>query len=151
MFALGDFWLETMVIIKILTHPCFLRYFDWFSWGWSKIFFEDFQNRQFSKISMIGPWVSWIDWCKAHWCGSTYMVVRLSNTMHFFVFLGCFWAYVGRPHYHIGWATSMSFVSINPNNPRTDPWNFHKKYWELAVLKISFIFASSSWKSVKVS
>ena len=45
----------------------------------------------------------------------------------FFVFFGCFWAYVGQPHDHIGWATSMPFASINPTNPRTNPWNFWKK------------------------
>ena len=33
----------------------------------------------FSKISWIGPWVSRIDWCEGHWCGSTYMAVRLSD------------------------------------------------------------------------
>ena len=43
------------------------------------------------------------------------------------VILGCFWAYAGQPHNHIGWATSMPFASINPTNPRTNPWNFHKK------------------------
>ena len=31
------------------------------------------------KILWIGPWVSRIDWCKGHWCSSTYMVVRLSD------------------------------------------------------------------------
>ena len=56
-----------------------------------------FQNRQISKLSWIGSWVSRIDWCKGHWCSSTYMVVRLSNVtawkhkkMHFFY---CFWFY----------------------------------------------------------
>ena len=42
-----------------------------------------FQLCQFSiffmKISWIGPCVSRIDWCKGHWCGSTYIVVRLSD------------------------------------------------------------------------
>ena len=42
-----------------------------------------FQFRQFSiffsRISWIGSWVSRIDWCERHWCGSTYMVERLSN------------------------------------------------------------------------
>ena len=36
-------------------------------------------NIFFVKIFWIGPWVSMIDWCKGHWCGSTYMVVRLSS------------------------------------------------------------------------
>ena len=44
----------------------------------------------------------------------------------FFVFLGCFWAYVWWPHAHIGWATTMP-IAINPTNPRTNPLNFHKK------------------------
>ena len=39
-------------------------------------------------------------------------------------FFVCFWAYVGQPHDHIHWATSMPFASINPTNPRTNPWNF---------------------------
>ena len=81
-------------IIKILTHPFFEALkFNWFQWGWSKKkLWENkfkmadsknwvFQFRQyvFSKTSWIGPWVSRIDWCKGHWCGSTYMVERLSN------------------------------------------------------------------------
>ena len=51
----------------------------------------------FAKISQIGTWVSRIDWYKGHWCGSTYMAVRLSNISSktalksaFFVFLGHF-------------------------------------------------------------
>ena len=27
----------------------------------------------------------------------------------------------------MGWAKSIPFVSINPTNPRTNPWNFHEK------------------------
>jgi hypothetical protein len=37
------------------------------------------------------------------------------------VFLGCFWAYAGQPHNHIGLAMSMPFASINPTIPRTNP------------------------------
>jgi hypothetical protein len=33
----------------------------------------------FMKISWIVPWISRIDWCEGHWCGSTSMVVRLSD------------------------------------------------------------------------
>ena len=47
--------------------------------------------------------------------------------LHFFVVLGCFWAYVGQPHNHIGWATPMSFASINPTKQRTNSWNFLEK------------------------
>ena len=42
------------------------------------------------------------------------------------MFFGCFWAYVGQPHGHIHWASSMSLASINPTNPRTNLWNFRK-------------------------
>ena len=42
-----------------------------------------FQNHKFSKnfakISENGSWISRIDWCVGHWCGSTYVVVRLSD------------------------------------------------------------------------
>ena len=55
------------------------------------------------------------------------------------MFLGYFWAYVGQPQNHIGWATSMPFASINPTNPRTYPWNFHKKILRIGrVEKLSF-------------
>ena len=66
-----------------------------FSLRWSKIFiFFEKKNKNwqikkhfpappilniFMKISWIGPWVSRIDWCEGHWCGSTYMVMRLSD------------------------------------------------------------------------
>ena len=36
-------------------------------------------NIFFPKITGIGPWVRRINWCKGHWCGSTYMVMRLSD------------------------------------------------------------------------
>ena len=39
----------------------------------------------------------------------------------------CFWTYFGQPHNHIGWTTSKPFASINPTNPRTNPWKFHEK------------------------
>ena len=42
-------------------------------------------------------------------------------------FFACFWAYVWQPQDYKGWAKSMPFASINPTNPRTNPWNFHEK------------------------
>ena len=47
----------------------------------NKSHFQGFVNSQyfFMKFSWIGPWVSRIYWCKGHWCGLTYMVVRLSD------------------------------------------------------------------------
>ena len=142
--------------------------------GWSKNFFfflkKKIQNgrlkkRSFSssansqyffmKISGIGPWVSRIGWCEGHWCCLTYMVVRLSDIRSktakkcLFCVLGHFWAYVGQPHGHIGWAKPMPFASINPTNPRTNPWNFHEKilriggagkwpFFESAILNFFF-------------
>ena len=46
-----------------------------------KSLFSKIANSQkiFAKISWIGPWVSRIEWCEAHWYGSTYMTLRLSN------------------------------------------------------------------------
>ena len=41
-------------------------------------------------------------------------------------FFGCFWAFVGQPHGHIHWATSMPFASFNPTNPRTHLRNFRE-------------------------
>ena len=83
--------LETRENIKILTHPVYHTNLDRFSWEWSKKkknFFEekkfkmaDFSKwpffkiansrKNFAKISLIGPWVSRIDWCKGHRCSST--------------------------------------------------------------------------------
>ena len=85
-----DFWLETRVIIKISTHPWYPRNFDQFSWRWCKKIqngrlkkTEFFKNaifqKKIAKISWIGPWVSSIAWCESHWCGLTYMVMRLSK------------------------------------------------------------------------
>ena len=45
----------------------------------------------------------------------------------FLEFFSHFWAYVGQPHDRTGWAKSMPFASINPTNPRTNPWKFHEK------------------------
>ena len=101
-------------------------------------------QKVFSHVWLV-PWVITIDWCEGHWCGSTYMAVRLSDISSktgkkcIFVFLGHFWAYVGQPHGHIDWATSLPFASINPTNPRTNPWNFHKKILRIGgVEKLSF-------------
>ena len=83
----------------------------------------------------------------------------------FFVFLCCFWAYVGQSHDYIDWATPMPFASNNSTNPRTNPENFHEKisriggagkwgFFESAILIFFFkkknFFASSQWKLVKI-
>ena len=59
------------------------------------------------------------------WGCPTYAQKQAKNV--FFVFSGCFWAYVGQPHDHISWVTPIPFASINPTNPRTTPWKFHEK------------------------
>ena len=43
---------------------------------------------------------------------------RAKNTKN--AFLALFWAYIGHPDGHIGWATLMLFTSIYPTNPRTN-------------------------------
>ena len=43
----------------------------------------------------------------------------------------------------------MPFASINPTNPRTNPWNFHKKiFWELAILKNGHFEKRPFWKKI---
>ena len=90
MFALGDFWLKTRIIINfwpILDNQVALTDFHGDeakkiqNGRLKKTELFKITNSQniFVKISWIGPWVSRIDWCEGHWCSSTYMVVRLSN------------------------------------------------------------------------
>jgi hypothetical protein len=77
------------------------------------------------------------------------MVERLSNISSKIVWkhkkciFACFWAYVGQPHDHIGWATSMPFASINPTNPRTNPWNFWKKILRIGRIENLGFFQSA--------
>ena len=62
--------------------------------------------------------------------------------MHFL----CFWAYVGQPHDHRDWATSMPFASINPTNPRTNLRNFRGK-----ILRIDgFDNLTFFWKAILI-
>ena len=78
----GYFGLETRVFIKIST---FLTYNCWLIFmrmkqkkiqncRLKKRSFSSPTNSEylFSKISWIGPWVSRVEWCEGHWCGSTY-------------------------------------------------------------------------------
>ena len=58
-------------------------------------------------------------------------------------FFACFCPYVGQPHSHIGWDKSMPFASINPTNPRTDPWNFHKKILRIGDFEKCTFFESA--------
>ena len=74
MFGVGDFWLGTMTIIKIESHPFYSINFHWFAWGW------DFQNRQLSIFFLqnfrdwsLGEYVElmqrllmWLNWYMVH-------------------------------------------------------------------------------------
>ena len=53
----------------------------------------------------------------------------------FSVLFGCFWAFVGQPHGHICWATSIPFASFNPTNPRTHLRNFREKILRIGDLE----------------
>ena len=44
-----------------------------------KIFFYYHVHSQIWPNSWICSWVSRNSWCEGHWCGSTYMVMRLSD------------------------------------------------------------------------
>ena len=39
-------------------------------------------NIFFLKISGTGPWVSRINWCEGHWCGSTYLYAGHQAVQH---------------------------------------------------------------------
>ena len=61
----------------------------------------------------------------------------------FSVLFGCFWAFVGQPHSHIRWATSMPFASFNPTNPRTNLRNFREKILKIGVFEKWAFFDSA--------
>ena len=67
--------------------------------------------------------------------------------LDWFELFGCFWAYVGQPHGHIGWATSMPFASINLTKVTQGPICeiFAKFFWELVVLNISVLLSRPFW------
>ena len=44
-------------------------------------------------------------------------------------------------HIIIGCATSITFASIYPTHPRTNPWNFCEKYWELMGQENDILFS----------
>ena len=58
-------------------------------------------------------------------------------------FLACFRAYVGQPHGHIYWATSMPFASINSNDPGTNLWNFHEIFLSIGNFENLRFFKSA--------
>jgi hypothetical protein len=106
----------------------------------------DFQLPRFSiffcQNVRIGPWVGRIDWCEGlNLYGWETVLCKLKNRKKnaFFVFLGCFWAYVGQPKDHMGWATSMFFKLIILEI-------FTIFFWKLAVLQISVFLSRPFWK-----
>ena len=96
----------------------------------TEIFDSPNSQNFFMKMSWIVHRVSRFDWCKGlnlYGCEAVRYKLKngLKNKKCIFCLLCLF--YVGQPHDHIGWTTSMPFASINPINPRTNPWNFHEK------------------------
>ena len=61
----------------------------------------------------------------------------------FSVLFGCFWAFVGQPHSHIGWATSMPFASFNPTNLRTHLRNYREKFLRIGDFEKWAFFESA--------
>ena len=103
-------------------------------------------RKNFSKISWIGPWVSRIDWCEGHWCGSNYMVVRLSDISSK-TGKKCIFG-VFRPFLSLSLTVSqpsMFFASINPTNERTNPRNFHKKVLRIGDFEKEAFFCRPFW------
>ena len=58
-------------------------------------------------------------------------------------FFGCFWAFVGQPHGHIRWGTSMPFASFNPTNPRTNLRNFRENFLRIGDFEKWAFFESA--------
>ena len=121
------FGLETRIIIKFLTHPCYPINVDWFSLGWSKNKFKMADSKKLRFLTPpiliffpgIGPLVRTINWCKGHQCGSTYMVVRLYGVSSKRA-KNAFFELRLDSLKSICWATFMPFASIYSTNPKTN-------------------------------
>ena len=120
----------------------------------------------FAKISGIGLWFSMMNWWEGQGCGSTYLVVRLSDDLllkWFFCFLIPF-LILQQPDIHVGCAILMFFASIYFSKPRPNPKIFAKKIenwgsWKFQFfwvghfdffLQNEYFFASFPWKSVQI-
>ena len=89
-------------------------------------FFKSTHSQYFlSKILGIGPWVNRIHgwawmWLNLYSCQAVLKKI--------FLVLKCilrlFSTNICRTFCRTGWATSMSFASIYPINPRINPWNY---------------------------
>ena len=75
----------------------------------------------FSKFSWMGPWVSRIDCCEGHQCGSTYMAMRLSDITsktvkkHKKCIFSLFQS-LCRTATSMPFASPLEFISIQPQN-----------------------------------
>ena len=84
-------------------------------------------------------WLKWLRDCPT--------LAQKQGKNAFFVFLDHFWAYVGQPHGHIGWAASMPFSSINYTNPRSNPLNFCEKILRIYDSR-EFFFSPPFWGQI---
>ena len=84
-------------------------------------------------ILWIGPWVNIIDWCKGHWCGSSFMVMSLSDISIFCVFRLFLGLCQTKPLQY------SLHQSILPTQGLIHEI-FMKKYWELAELEKEFFW-----------
>ena len=119
-------FLETRENIKISTHPFYHINLGWFSWEWSKKKFfsskkkfkmADSKKAHFSKSPILKIFsrkflrlvlglvglndTKGIDVAQRIWLWGCPTKAQKQPKNAFFVFLGCFWAYVGEPHGHI--------------------------------------------------
>ena len=53
-------------------------------------------------------------------------------------FFACFRPYIQQSDNHVGWATLMPFATIYLTDPRTNLWNFAKKYWGIFFWRYFF-------------
>ena len=106
--------------------PLFVKYYKYsrVQKSWNEIFFKILKKPSIVQKKMI-PHIKGLDFPQ-RWSKKKIQAQKQTKNV-FFVFSGCFWAYVWQPHDHKGWVTLMLFVSINSTNPRTNPWKFHEK------------------------
>ena len=81
------------------------------------------------------------------WCGSTYVVVRLSDIGSktgknaFFVFLDYFEAYIGQPRNNISWAHQCPYYQSILVTKEPIHAIFLKKYWAFFLLAVLIFFS----------
>jgi hypothetical protein len=111
------------------------------------IFCENF--RDWSYI-----WVYRINWLQRallwlYGCQAVRRKLKRGVKMHFLFFYPFFWAYVGQPDDHVGWATSMPFASNLCYSPKNQSLKFLRKniknwrswFWVIRFFKNKFCFS----------